>query len=569
VRCEDDALNVTATAGSGKGKITVILEAEHPNLDGSAAAIAHALGVDAGAVLQDLTEIPGLIESHPAPTTTPAPTNPASLADFATWANQRLGERAGRAVKATVTGAIRDWLLAKDRLLRDATTERPYMLADDRRALPLDDEGLTLKATLAAVGMNPTEPAFAWLLADLQVTAYRDGLAVALARWAKVTPDGALCVSCGPKGYVRATAGGPLEYCPNGADEIVFAGDASLPPWDYTAVPVNPLDVLAFTPAIVAPAEVPDYDPETQKRLLTVWLCGLVANSRPLPILAALGDKGGGKSTLGRAILRTLLGEGADLTPATGDERDFWALATGRPVIGLDNVDAAPAPWLADALAVTATGGRKQGREYYTTRGISDAVLQAAVVVTSRTAVFARPDVAERILPITTGELTDEARRADSALSRDLATDRDGILVYLTTNAINVLSWLPRAPRGLPARFLDFGQFVWSWHAATGQEAKAIPTLEAWRAAQALAIGEADPLLMAILEFAPSKGLYRFAAAAMVRELTKLGAELPQLGGGKIIARRLRELKASLWLGGWVLEDEKSGEQVLFTLRRK
>ncbi len=63
---------------------------------------------------------------------------------------------------------------------------------------------------------------------------------------------------------------------------------------------MSPLELQAFQPALAAPLEVPDYTPEIQQALLGVFLAGMIANLRPLPLLALLGNKGGGKSTLGR-----------------------------------------------------------------------------------------------------------------------------------------------------------------------------------------------------------------------------------------------------------------------------
>lgn len=569
VTVDGSSWRVNATAGSARKGCEVIIDPETPaTFAEAAAAIGQALGIDTEEVRQDLAELPAHLRTHPAPEAAPAPTDPASLADFAPWVTQRLGDRSGRAVKVTVTGAICAWLAEKGRLLRDEETNRPYMLADDRRALPLDDEGLTLKATLATAGLNPTEPTFAWLLAELQVKAFIAGQVTALARWGKVTDKGALCVSCGPVGYVKALPGQPLTYHANGDEGLVFAADACLPAWDWTAAPVDPLSLAVFQPAMTTPAEAPAYTAEVQRRLLATWLCALVAQVKPLPILAALGDKGGGKSTLGRAVLRVLLGSNADLTGVSTDRRDFVTLAARLPVLGLDNVDGEPPEWLADDLARAATGGRSQTRELYTNNDVSDVALQAAIVITSRTAGFARADVAERLLPILTGELTDAARLADSALEETVNAQRDGLLVYLVTTAANVLAWRPHAPAGLPARFLDFAQVVWSWHKATGQEALARPTLEAWRAAQALSVRDADPLLMAILEYCPKEGI-NATAVQVVKTLTNAGAELPNLGGGKKIAGKLRELRASLSLFGWVLKEDPQGEHVFFDLRKR
>jgi len=564
---DGQALEVRVTAGQGKGRVDLTLDAQAPNTEDAGAELV-SLGLTLGDARADLAEMVPMLAAHPQPAKTLTPRKAQNLADFAPWVNDQLGDKYGRNVKDVVAYEIRAWLLREGRLLFDLGQETPYLLTDDGRALPLDDKGLALRSTLAETGINPTEAAFSWLLADLQTAAFREGRKMRLARWTLAQAPSVL-VSCGPTGYVRAEPGGRLTLHRNGDNDIFFAADASLPAWDPTAKPVDPLSLAAFSPTLTAPFEAPNYTPAEQRRLLSAWLPALLAGVRPLPLLAALGSKGGGKSTLGRAILITWLGPDADLTPLSEDDRDFWALAAGRPLFGLDNVDATPAKWLPDALAVAVTGGSKQGREYFTTGEISDRPIKAAVIVTSRTAVFARADVAERTLPMLTGELTDEARAGDNDLKGQVAKNRDGILVYLAQAAANLLSWRDRAPAGLPHRFVDFARLVWAWCAATGQEAAAVPCLKAWAAAQGLAVGDADPLLAAILEFGPSLDplqLGRVPPATLISNLSHAGASIPFLGGSKAIARALRELRGNLALAGWQLKEDVSGGRLLFTL---
>jgi energy-coupling factor transporter ATP-binding protein EcfA2 len=349
---------------------------------------------------------------------------------------------------------------------------------------------------------------------------------------------------------------------------MIFAAEASLPSWYHGAEPVDPRTLPAFRPSLVAPPEAPAYTPEVQARLFAAWLVGLVAGIRPLPLLALLGAKGGGKSTLGRSVLRLLLGESGGLTPVSADMRDFWALAQGRPAVGFDNVDGIVPPWFIDALALAVTGGRVQKRELYTDDTVRDRGIRAAVVVTSRTAPFARADVVERALPLFTAEFEDGTRLPDSELDREVAQERSGMLVYLLRQASSVLERQGQAPADLPARFLDFARLVWAWHDAAGEVEAARPVLAAWRAAQALAMGDADPLLAAIVEHAPPGGFQRITASELVRLLQAQGAELPYLGGGKRIASHLRELRSSLAFAGWQLVEGRMDERALFSLIR-
>ncbi len=572
VTLEGEGLRVKAAAGR-RDSVEVVLDVDpdSPDFDAIASRVAGALEAPVADVRADLAALPVQWAAHPAAAELPPPADPQALADFAPWVTARLNERATRAAKDVVGETICRWLLERGALVCDVDRGAPYLLADDGGMLALtDNESLALQAAVSRCGVNPAEPAFDWLYHDLRTTAANEGRRVQVRQFSFSDPaTSTVYASCGPHGYVVARPGQKLAWRPNGADDIIFAADAVLPEWDSQAEPLSPLELQAFQPALAAPLEVPDYTPEIQQALLGVFLAGMIANLRPLPLLALLGNKGGGKSTLGRSIIRIIYGPASGVTPLSDDPRDFWAMAKMRLCFALDNVDAEPPPWMIDALAVVATGGRKQSRKLYTDEELTDKEMRAAVVITSRTAPFARPDVAERILPLTTVEFSDARRRADSEIDREVGEYRSEVFAYLVTAAANMLSWAPQAPGELPARFLDFARLAWAWYAATGQPERAIPALHAWRAAQALAVGDADPLLRAILEYAPAEGIQRRTATDFVRVLGDAGATLPHLGGGKAIAHRLRELRASLSLAGWELieEPDKVNKRSFYTLR--
>ena len=435
---EGEGLRVKVAAGN-RGSVEVILDVDpgSPDLDAIAGRVAGALETPVADVRADLAALPAQWAAHPAAAELPPPADPQTLADFAPWVTARLNERATRAAKDVVGETICRWLLERGALICDGDRGAPYLLADDGGMLALtDNESLALQAAVSRCGVNPAEPAFDWLYHDLRTTAANEGRRVQVRRFSFSDPaTSTVYASCGPRGYVVARPGQKLEWRRNGADDIIFAADAVLPEWDWQAEPLSPLELQAFQPALAAPLEVPDYTPEIQQALLGVFLAGMIANLRPLPLLALLGNKGGGKSTLGRAIIRIIYGPASGVTPLSDDPRDFWAMAKMRLCFALDNVDAEPPPWLVDALAVVATGGRKQSRKLYTDEELTDKEMRAAVVITSRTAPFARPDVAERILPLTTVEFSDARRRADSEIDREVVEYRSEVFAYLVTAA--------------------------------------------------------------------------------------------------------------------------------------
>ena len=199
------------------------------------------------------------------------------------------------------------------------------------------------------------------------------------------------------------------------------------PEW-RAAEPVEPRTLAAYRPNIVAPDEVPDYTPDWQAELITAWLACLLSGLRPLPLLVPIGMNGGGKTTLVKAVLRTLMGPDTDITGVPDSVRDLQTQITTAPMVGLDNVDKEVPPWFGDELAAGLTGKAIEMRQLYTNAVKLSRPVTAALAVTTRTGAFFRPDIAQRALPVLTDEFTDPDRVADEELLGEVDARRDGLL---------------------------------------------------------------------------------------------------------------------------------------------
>ena len=475
------------------------------------------------------------------------------LADLAPWVTDLLSRRASREDKERVAQAIAGFLAARGRLLLDVSGDplnpAPYVVGDGGEILPLADDLLLFRAMLSECGLNATEATFNWTVAHLQARCVQEGQRVKLARWWARRSD-ALYLSCGPRALVKARN---LELLPNGAEGVAFAADACLPEWTPVHEGTPPSELRALCPPLEAPPEVPAYTPEVQKALLTAWLLALVGGVRPLPLLALIGARGSGKSTAARAICKLLLGEQGDVADPSLDERSFSVAVTRLPVLAIDNLDDDPPDWLQNALAQAVTGGNVTRRQLYTDAALLSLPVTAGIVVTTRTAAFAaRPDILERVLPLFVADLPDKERWGDGDLMRQVLKERNAVLSLLAQTAGRLLPRTWNAPSGLASRFQDFAKLLWAWR----QEEDVQSALEAWRAAQQLSIVDLDPLAQAVLEYLPAEG-FRGSASDLVRALVNRGADLPYQGGGKAIARKLRELAPTLRLAGIRLQEER------------
>ncbi len=497
-----------------------------------------------------------------------------SLGEIAPWVHGELNERNNRETKLKVANVVCSWFTGHDRLIVDVSQDqtkggRPYMVNDHNALWPLERHAIQTRMVLYDAGLNGTEDVYSFVLEALTMETYRCGRATRLAHW-QTHKDDALYVSCGPSHLVRAKEG-QLGKLANGADGVWFAGDACYPEWTPVE-PISPMDtgLSAFRPNLITPDEVAEYTPEVQRELLAVWMAALLSGMRPLPIMALIGQKGGGKSMLAKAILRMLMGPSGSPTALSDDKRDFWTSATTSPFLVLDNVDSDAPKWFPDALAAAATGITIETRQLYTDSQRLARPVTAALAITTRTATFARPDVAERSLPLTTDEFADEKRQADMDLLDAVDLYRDRLLSWCAQMASMLIVDHHYAPAGLPLRFVDFARLTWAYLHKEGRGDRTAPILRALRHAQSLTVGEADPLVEAIamhfLAMAPD-GQWKGTPAALPKALTDAGASLPYLGGGKAIANKLREARSTLALLGITMEEDTQGNNRFFVLR--
>jgi len=528
---------------------------------------AHCRGDDVTAVLAGLKALAiSVLDVRPLQETAP------TLAAFAPWVREQLSERNDRDTKLAIAGALSAWLLGHKRLIVDdgqdqAKGGRAYLVSDDGALWPLDKDAVNTRLLLYQAGLNGTEAVYSFVIEAITMEAFRSGGHLTLSRWQANRSD-TLYVSCGYCQTVRCQ-NGALERMPNGTGDVWFAADACYPEWQI-ATPIEPHTLAAFRPNVITPDEVPDYTPETQTHLLTAWLACLVSGLRPLPLLCSIGMNGGGKTTLVKAVIRTLLGPSGDVAGLTDNVRDFQVQLTTTPIVGLDNVDNEVPPWFCDELAAGLTGKNIEVRQLYTDSTRLTRPVTAALAITTRTASFFRPDVAQRALPILTEEFADADRVADEDLLGEVDAQRDGLLSWCALTAARLLTERRDAPPGLPLRFVDFARMVWAHMRALGHPTMAAHMLLALRTAQALIVGEADPLVEAIAMYFPEIATFdrwEGTPAELVKALAMAGAELPYLGGGKRIARQLRESRKTLELMGFRMSENKSGTHTLFTLQ--
>jgi hypothetical protein len=202
--------------------------------------------------------------------------------------------------------------------------------------------------------------------------------------------------------------------------------------------------------------------PAEQELLFGSWLHSIffpeLFPTRPL--VAMIGEKGSGKTSVLRRLGQLLFGPSFDVMQLTQDPKDFDAAVTTDAFVVVDNADT-ELSWLPDRLAIAATGGTIKRRRLYTTNDLVEYPVSAFVGITSRTPHFVREDVADRLLLFWVDRM--ELFRAEGSLREQLAAERNQLMTELVGELQVVLRALElnRQKRyDVTFRMADFGQFV-------------------------------------------------------------------------------------------------------------
>ena len=277
-----------------------------------------------------------------------------------------------------------------------------YFHQPSKALIPLERDEPSLRAFLNdTYSVNRQDPLYLYLCEQMIVECLVRGQEATVAAFSYYDRDSRAVYLDMGEGRVLRVGGGAIGYRENGADGVLFAQNRRFRPWKY--VSDAPDGILAQT--LIRSLEFDGdhvHTVDEQRLLLAVWLLSLAFETlQPTkPIAVAIGPSGSGKSNLFRRVGRLLFGPQHENNIAKRGEKgemDFWNTITNKPFACFDNADQ-PIPWLADALAVAATGIEHSTRRLHTTNELATFVPRCFLAITARTPKFRREDVASRLL---------------------------------------------------------------------------------------------------------------------------------------------------------------------------
>ena len=296
--------------------------------------------------------------------------------------------------------------------------------------------------------------------------------------------------------YVYRISPTDVERVDNGTDGVLFVRNAKWTPFEI-GTPTGKSKGIAETLLHSVRLREQALSRSEQEWLFESWVYALFFPELfpTRPILAMIGEKGSGKTSVLRRIGQLLFGPKFQVMSMSHDEKDFDAAVTSDAFVVVDNADG-NVPWLDDKLAVVATGGTLKRRNLYTTNQLVEFPISAFVGITSRTPQFRREDVADRLLLFHVERL--EAFGAESTLLAELTAQRNALMTELVGRLQRVLAALAKnKDKTYPTNFrmADFAQFVLKVADADGRLAEAQAMFDRLAAEQLAFIVQDDPVI--------------------------------------------------------------------------
>jgi hypothetical protein len=364
-----------------------------------------------------------------------------------------------------IHAAVKDILL-KDMLTRGVLYHQQqqgyFFYRECKRLIALDGHDMELSCFLDNYGLNAVERCYAYQAEALHVEAITEGTATDVHRLCWFNPKTHTLYLFNHENGIYKVTPDTVTLLDNGADGVLFLRDRRNEPFKVLDEEINEDLFHEHITAEINFAKDGRLTVADLQLLFFLWfLSTFFASLVPTKaILAFIGPKGSGKSYTLRKIGLLLFGSRFQVQNLPEKVSDFDAVVTNGHLACFDNADA-KVDWLADRLAVCATGGDISKRILYTTNTRIDYPVNCFIGITSRTPYFTRDDVADRTLVMHVERLENFA--SEGQLKRAILSQRDRIMTVLVRqlqDAIRALRDTEGRDYPSPFRMADFAAFA-------------------------------------------------------------------------------------------------------------
>ena len=285
------------------------------------------------------------------------------------------------------------------------------------------------------------------------------------------------------------------------------------------------------------------------------------------PYFGALieGPQGAGKSFLCWVIKMLIDPHAASRQRLPENERDLMIQAKDHHLLNYDNASGMKAA-ISDSLCTLATGGGLVLRKLYTDDEAQVFSFKRPVVINGISGAAKRPDLLERIIPITLEGLGDNSRRTEAELEAEFMAARPMLFGALCSAAASALARLPHTDTPTGIRMADAAKWLAAAEEALGfASGVLVDTVRKGQDALFIDRITEDPLMIALQVVVRSKA-FEGHVAVLFDELCKDGRRDPNLPKTPShLSSALTRLKPSMRKAGLHVEDlgrDKRGRRV-------
>ncbi|SDR31322.1 Bifunctional DNA primase/polymerase, N-terminal [Rhizobiales bacterium GAS113] len=247
----------------------------------------------------------------------------------------------------------------------------------------------------------------------------------------------------------------------------------------------------------------------------------------PYPILAFTGEHGTAKSTSLKVLLRLVDPNDAELLDLPHDARDIHIAGSNCHLPAYDNLSWLP-KWMADTLCRISTGAGHRTRQLYTDADEQIFRTKRPQMLGSIKNVVTSPDLADRTISMTLGQMPKRERRAEGEFWANFERDRPRIIGALLDGMVHGLRELPRIDRlverkelQLP-RMADFAIWANACEGAFWADGTFNDAYERNRSKIGRIVVDADAVAVALHDFMKREQSWSGTASQLLSELSHM-----------------------------------------------
>jgi hypothetical protein len=374
--------------------------------------------------------------------------------------------------------------------------EAYVFLKQDAELLLVDPDDERLRLVLMKYGMLPTDEVFKTAVTAIRLAATQRGKATTVHSFSHYDRTRGCVYLFDQKENVYRISSTTIDRVANGTDDALFRKSCKTS--KFTIALERYGEQCQLGQILLEGVRVREnfLSRREQEQLVETWALAMLfpVLFPTRPILALVGEKGSGKTSVGRALGRIYFGRDFQVIALEGDERDCDAAITSEHYAVLDNADC-ELRWIEDKLAVVATGGAIKRRRYYTTNQLVEYPITAFVAITSRTPHFRREDVADRLLVIEVERLPQF--ESESVRLERLDSRRDEIMTSVARRVQEILkAFAANGGKQFKTEFrmADFADFAFKGTTSDGAQKELAATLARLMQQQLAFTTEGEPL---------------------------------------------------------------------------